>query len=78
MDESTNSKFEIKWEIKIGDIVKIMKYDVDAYGIPAYGMVIKKEETNQIYMFPAVEVLLFDTEERKVFPAGAVEIISHA
>tara|TARA_Y100000310_G_C20457730_1_gene703853 strand:+ start:667 stop:834 length:168 start_codon:yes stop_codon:yes gene_type:complete len=55
-----------------------MRYDVDAYGTPAYGTVIKKEETNQIYMFPAVEVLLFDTKERKVFPAGMVEVISCA
>jgi hypothetical protein len=78
MDDRTNPKFEIKWNIKIGDIVKIMRYDVDAYGCPAYGLVIKKEMTNQIYMFPAVEVLLFDTKERKLFPAGTVEVISCA
>jgi hypothetical protein len=41
-------------------------------------MVIKKEKTNQIYMFPAVEILLFDTKEKKVFPAGTVEVISCA
>jgi hypothetical protein len=78
MDESTNSKFEIKWEIKIGDIVKIMRYDVNAYGAPRYGLVIKKEKTNQIYMFPAVEVLLFDTKEAMICPAGTVEVISRA
>jgi len=41
-------------------------------------VVIKKEETNQIYMFPAVEVFLFDTKERKFFPAGTVEVVSSA
>ena len=78
MDGQASSKFDVKWKIKIGDIVKIMRYDVDAYGTPAYGMVIKKEKTNQIYMFPAVEILLFDTKEKKVFPAGTVEVISCA
>jgi|TARA_R110002051_G_C8697975_1_gene493942 hypothetical protein len=78
MDDTTNPKFDVKWNIKIGDIVKIMRYDADAYGTPAYGTVIKKEETNQIYMFPAVEVLLFDTKEKKVFPAGLVEVVSCA
>jgi len=78
MDGSTSSKFDIKWKIKIGDIVKIIRYSTDAYGTPAYGVVIKKEETNQIYMFPAVEVFLFDTKERKFFPAGTVEVVSSA
>jgi len=55
-----------------------MRYDADAFGHPAYGIVIKKEMTNQIYMFPAVEVLLFDSKEAKIYPAGTVEIISHA
>ncbi len=78
MDGPSNTEFEIKWNIKIGDIVKIMRYDADAFGHPAYGIVIKKEMTNQIYMFPAVEVLLFDSKEAKIYPAGTVEIISHA
>ncbi len=78
MDAETNSKFTVKWEIKIGDIVKIMRYDYNAYSTAAYGVVLKKEETNQIYMFPAVEVLLFDTQQTQVFPAGQVEVISRA
>ena len=78
MDASASPKFEIKWKIKIGDIVKIMRYDVDAYSVPTYGIVVKKEENNQIYMFPSVEVLVFDTNRREVFPAGAVEVISCA
>ena len=78
MDEPTNSKFEVKWEIKVGDIVKIMRYDYNAYSVPAYGIVVKREESNQIYMFPAVEVLVFDTNKTEVFPAGTVEIVSCA
>jgi hypothetical protein len=78
MDAEASPKFEIKWEIKIGDIVKIMRYDYNAYSVPAYGIVVKKEENNQIYMFPAVEVLVFDTNMREVFPAGTVEVISCA
>ena len=77
MDEAPNSKFEVKWDISVGDIVKIIKYDYDAYNVPVYGMVLK-QETNQIYMFPSVEVLLFDTNEIRVCPAGTVEVISHA
>jgi hypothetical protein len=78
MDEPTNLQFEVKWEIKVGDIVKIMRYDYDAYSVPAYGVVIKKEETNQIYMFPAVQVLMFDTNQVCTCPAGTVEIVSCA
>ncbi len=78
MDEPTNSKFEVKWKIKVGDIVKIMRYDYNAYSVPAYGVVVKKEENNQIYMFPAVQVLMFDTNQVCTCAAGTVEIISHA
>jgi hypothetical protein len=78
MDAEASPKFEVKWEIKVGDIVKIMRYDYNAYNTPAYGIVIKKEKSNQIYMFPAVEVLMFDTNTREVFPAGTVEVISYA
>jgi hypothetical protein len=78
MDAEASPKFEVKWEIKVGDIVKIMRYDYNAYSTPAYGIVIKKEKSNQIYMFPAVEVLMFDTNMIQLFPAGTVEVISYA
>jgi hypothetical protein len=78
MDGSASPKFEVKWEIKVGDIVKILRYDYNAYSVPVYGIVVKREESNQIYMFPAVEVLLFDTKKIEVFPAGTVEIVSCA
>jgi hypothetical protein len=78
MDEPRNSNFNIEWRIKIGDIVKIMRYDYNAYSVPAYGLVVSKEETNQIYMFPAVEIFLFDSQQTEIFPAGQVEVISSA
>jgi len=64
--------------VKVGDIVKIMRYDYNAYNVPAYGVVLEREETNQIYMFPAVQVLMFDTNQVCTCPAGTVEVISHA
>jgi hypothetical protein len=78
MDEPTDSKFRIEWRIKVGDIVKIMRYNYDAYSVPAYGVVVTKEETNQIYMFPSVEVFLFESKQIETFPAGSVEVISSA
>ncbi len=55
-----------------------MRYDYNAYSVPAYGMVVSREETNQIYMFPAVEVFLFDSQQIEIFPASTVEVISSA
>ena len=78
MDEPTDSKFEIKWDIKIGDVVRIVRYNYHAYGIPAYGIVVKKEMTNQIYMFPSVDVFIFNTKQTETFPAGSVELVSRA
>ena len=78
MDENTNPKFEIKWEVKVGDIVKVMRYDYNAYSTPAYGIVLEREETNQIYMFPAVQVLMFDTNQVCTCPAGTIEVVSRA
>ncbi len=78
MDETSNSKFEVKWDIHIGDIVKIITYDLEAYNKVAYGVVLKHEETNQIYMFPSVDVLMFDTNQVRTCPAGTVEVISRA
>ena len=78
MDEPTDSKFRIEWRIKVGDIVKITKFDPGSFAFPAYGIVVKREETNQIYMFPAVEVFLFESQQTEIFPAGTVEVISSA
>lgn len=78
MDAEASPKFEIKWDVNVGDIVKLMRYDYDAYSRPAYGIVLEREETNQIYMFPAVQVLMFDTNQVCTCPAGTVEVVSRA
>jgi len=78
VDGTSNSKFEIK-KIRVGDIVRIMRYDANNYNVPAYGIVIKSIETKQIYMFPTVEILLFGTRQRRVaMGRGNIEVISHA
>jgi len=78
MDDEPNPKFEIRWDIKIGDVVRIIRYNYHAYGAAVYGIVVKKEMTNQIYMFPSVDVFLFNTKQTETFPAGSVELISRA
>mgnify|MGYP003115510898 CR=1 FL=1 len=78
MDDPTNSQFEVKWNIRVGDIVKVIRYDYNAYNKISYGVVLKREETNQIYMFPSVDVLMFDTQEIRTCPAGTVEVVSSA
>ena len=55
-----------------------MRYDIEKYSIPAYGIVVTKEETNQIYMFPVVEILLFGEKTTMIAALGTVEIISRA
>jgi hypothetical protein len=77
MDGTADPKFKLE-QIKIGDIVKIMRYDYNAYSVPVYGMVIGKQDTSQIYMFPAVEVFLFETQKIQICPIGTIEVISHA
>ena len=77
MDVGSDPKFKLK-QIKIGDIVKIMRYDYNAYSVPLYGMGVGKQDTNQIYMFPAVEIFLFETQKIQICPIGTIELISRA
>mgnify|MGYP003661631166 CR=1 FL=1 len=78
MDESTNSNFKLRPELKLGDIVKIMRYDYTAYNVAAYGIVVRAERLIQIPMFPTVEVLMFDQKLVETFPASVVTVISRA
>jgi hypothetical protein len=77
VDGSPNSKFEIK-EINIGDIIKFMRYDLHAYSVPAYGIVVECHNAYQLYLFPAVDVLDFKTRNVRTISAATVEVISHA
>jgi len=77
VDGPSNPKFKIR-EIKVGDIVRFMRYDADAYSVPAYGTVVKMTPTQQIYLFPAVEVYVWGPRHIQTISISAVEVISHA
>jgi hypothetical protein len=77
VDGSSNPKLKIK-EIKIGDVVRFMRYDADAYSVPAYGTVVKITPTRQIYLFPAVEVYVWGPQHIQTISISAVEVISRA
>ena len=78
MDDRASPKFEIKWEINIGDLVRLKRYDTNAYGYFDYGVVIGEKELNQTFMFPSVDVLVFRTKRTEKIQAGLLEVISHA
>ncbi len=78
MDGRTSPKFEVKWEINIGDIVRLKRYDTYAYGYFDYGVVMGEKELNQTFMFPSVDVFVFRTKETEKIQAGLLEVISHA
>jgi len=78
VDESTNSNFKLKPDLKRGDIVKIMRYDYAEYNVAAYGIVIGEERLIQIPMFPVVEIFMFDQNSVQTFLATAVTVISRA
>jgi len=74
-----NARFEMKdveWLISIGDLIKVMTYSVDNYGKVSYGIVIAKEDENQLFLFPSVDVYMFGTQKITTYPAGRVEVIS--
>ena len=78
MDDRTSPKFEIKWAINIGDLVRLKIYDINAYGYFDYGIVIGEKELNQTFMFPSVDVLVFRTKTTEKIQAGLLEVVSHA
>ena len=78
MDDGTSPKFEIKWEIQIGDMVRLKRYDTNAYGYFDYGIVTTEKELNQTFMFPSVDIFVFRTKSIEKIQAGLLEVISHA
>ena len=55
-----------------------MRYDLHAYSVPAYGIVVDCHNTYQLYLFAAVDVLDFKTRNVRTISAATVEVISHA
>jgi len=67
---------DVEWLISIGDLIKVVTYSVDNYGKVSYGIVIAKEDENQLFLFPSVDVYMFESQKVTTFPAGRVEVIS--
>lgn len=67
---------DVEWLISVGDLIKVMTYSIDAYGKVSYGIVIAKEDENQLFLFPSVDVFMFDSQKITTFAAGHVEVIS--
>ena len=76
MDNLRREVKDIEWLISIGDLIKVVTYSVDNYGKVSYGIVIAKEEENQLFLFPSVDVYMFGSQKIPTFPAGRVEVIS--
>ncbi len=76
MDNLRREVKDIEWLISIGDLIKVVTYSVDNYGKVSYGVVIAKEEENQLFLFPSVDVYMFGSQKITTFPAGRVEVIS--
>lgn len=79
MDKKSN-RFGVSWYINVGDLVKIHTkvftavHDKDEY---LYGIVVGDKKTNQITLFPEVDVFLFKDREVRTFTAGSLEIVSN-
>ena len=82
MDAKTNSNFEIKWFINVGDVVRIKKYDFhqtsgeDKFEY-VYGTVINIFKHEETLLFPTAEILFFKTNRRLICYPGQFEVISY-
>jgi len=76
VDETNEKISDIKWLIAVGDLIRVTTYSINAYGKVSYGIVVAKEEENQLFLFPSVNVFMFGSRIVETFPAGRVEVIS--
>ena len=77
MDRKTNLFESVKWNINVGDLVKIRKYHITGEKYYQYGVVVSAREECQIEMFPYVNVFVFASRQSvKCYP-NTLEIISH-
>ena len=80
MDHRKNHGY-IHWDVKRGDLVRVTNHIFTSVGNKEeflYGLAIGMQHTNQITLFPEIEVYLFKTKAIRTFTAGSLEIISHA
>ena len=81
MDESTNQKFEIKWQIDVGDLVRVKKFSHEAAMAEEYtykyGIVVSLLESDESMLFPAARIRIFKSDAVIIYPAGQMEVVSH-
>jgi hypothetical protein len=81
MVESTNPKFEIKWQIDIGDLVRVKKYSHEAAMAETYtykyGIVVGLLESHESLLFPAAQIRFFKSDAVMIYAVGQMEIVSH-
>ena len=81
MDESTNPKFGIKWQINIGDLVRVKEFSHEAAMAEVYtykyGVVVSLLESDGSMLFPAAGIRFFKSDALITYPAGQMEVVSH-
>ena len=81
MVESTNPKFEIKWQINIGDLVRVKKFSHEAAMAETYtykyGIVVSLLESHESLLFPAAKIRFFKSDDIIIYPAGQMEVVSY-
>ena len=75
--DSRSSIFDtIIWDISLGDLVKIKKYDSAGAPVLSYGIVVSEPAERQLEIFPYVNVYNFDTHEKQKCYPNSLEIVS--
>tara|TARA_R110002110_G_scaffold207572_2_gene419759 strand:- start:644 stop:886 length:243 start_codon:yes stop_codon:yes gene_type:complete len=77
MDSKSNLYDTIIWNINLGDLVRIKKYNFEGSEVFSYGIVVSPPLECQIEMFPYVNVYNFDTREKQKCYPNSLEIVSH-
>lgn len=86
MDETTDSRFKLTWNAKVGDLVRVRKYPQfqesgkDEYEY-AYGIIVEiyddqHNPKNQGIMFASAEIKFLKENRTMIIPAGHLEVVS--
>ena len=76
MDEPRSSKFEIKWQLDVGDIVRVRRADIKSYNTFDYGIVVEQCKQIQLNIFPLIEVFMFRTSKIENLQHSLLEVVS--
>jgi len=81
VDGTTNPKFEIKWEIDIGDLVRVKTFSHEPANREeytyTYGIVVGLLDHAETMLFPAARIRFFKSNTVVTYPAGQMEVVSH-